>query len=62
MTEVLLRLGSLTGDQAYVKRAEAYLRLLQPAMASSPHGFGYLLGALDRWVARSTEIAVSGDP
>jgi uncharacterized protein len=62
MTEVLLRLGALTGDASYEERAERALRGLQTALANAPAGFGYALGALDLALARAKEIAIAGDP
>ncbi len=62
MAEVLLRIGALTGETLLEARAERYLKLLQPAMGASPHGFGHLLGVLDLCLAGAKEIAVAGDP
>jgi uncharacterized protein YyaL (SSP411 family) len=62
MAETLIRLGALRGDPMLESRVEPMLKLLQPAMASSPTGFGTWLGALDVFLARPREIAVAGDP
>jgi uncharacterized protein len=57
----LLRLGALTGEDVYVERAEAILRLLAAVAVRHPMGFGHLLAAIDLWHAGTTEIAVVGD-
>ena len=63
LADVLLRLGAFTGDAATEAHAWNLLRALAPAMAQAPTGFGHLLGALDRGLSRSREIAIStGDP
>jgi hypothetical protein len=62
MADVLLRLAALTGDAAHEDRAAAMLRALQPALVNAPGGFGHVLGALDLALARTKEVAISGDP
>ncbi|MCA1831706.1 MAG: thioredoxin domain-containing protein [Actinobacteria bacterium] len=62
MAGLLLRLAAFTGEALLEERALAYLKLLQPAMAGSPLGFGHLLGALDLHLARAKEVAIAGDP
>jgi hypothetical protein len=62
MADVLLRLAALTGDAALEARVVPTFKLLQPAMAGSPLGFGHLLGALDLYLARAKEVAISADP
>jgi uncharacterized protein YyaL (SSP411 family) len=57
----LLRLSVLTGDRAYEERAARWLRTMAPLLAEHPTAFAYLLGALDRWLARPVEVAVVGD-
>ena len=61
-TDVLLRLAALTGDDGYAGLAEAILLLLRESMMRFPLGFGHLLSALGRYLARPQEIVVIGDP
>lgn len=58
----LLRLAALTGDDAYAAPAHRWLRALTPTLTEHPTAFAYLLGALDRAVHPTIEIAVVGDP
>ncbi|MEA3337409.1 MAG: thioredoxin domain-containing protein [Chloroflexota bacterium] len=60
--DVLQRLAVLTGDDRYPKYAETILLQLREAMARQPLGFGHLLGALERYLARPQEVAIIGDP
>jgi uncharacterized protein YyaL (SSP411 family) len=60
--EALLRLAAFTGDAALEDEAAVILRALAPAAAQAPTGLGHLLGALDLWLARPKEIAISADP
>ncbi len=59
--EVLLRLGLLTGNGDYTKRAITILRQLAESAHSYPAGFGRALCALDFYLARPKEIAIIGD-
>jgi uncharacterized protein YyaL (SSP411 family) len=58
----LLRLSALTGETAYADAARRWLRALAPVLAEHPTAFAYLLGALDRAVYPSIEVAVVADP
>jgi hypothetical protein len=58
----LLRLAALTGETAWEDRAAAWLSAMAPIVGEHPTAFAYLLGALDRWLAPSVEIAIVGDP
>ena len=58
----LLRLAALTGEAGYATAARRWLRALAPVVAEHPTAFSYLLGALDRAVHPSVEVAVVGDP
>ena len=59
--EALLRLSLLTGDRRYDAAAEGALRLVAPAMARAPSGFGTSLCALDLYLGPSREVAIAGD-
>jgi len=58
--EVLLRLGTLTGNQDYQRRAATILRLTANGMLRYPSGFGHLLCALDFYLDTPKEIALLG--
>jgi uncharacterized protein YyaL (SSP411 family) len=60
--EVLLRLGLLTGNQDYQRRATTILRLMATALQRYPSGFGRLLCALDFYLGTPKEIALVGLP
>jgi uncharacterized protein YyaL (SSP411 family) len=60
--EVLLRLGALTGNQDYQRRAATILRLTANGMLRYPSGFGRLLSALDFYLDTPKEIALVGLP
>ena len=54
----LLRLAALTGDARYEAPAAHVLRLLGPVLSEHGTAFAYLLGALERLVTPSLEIAI----
>ena len=58
--DVLLRLGLLTTNQDYQRRATAILRLAANGMLRYPSGFGRLLCALDFYLDTPKEIALIG--
>ena len=58
----LLRLSALTGETRYADAARRWLGALAPVLADHPTAFAYLLGALDRAVHPSIEVAIVGDP
>jgi uncharacterized protein YyaL (SSP411 family) len=60
--EVLLRIGLLTDNSDYQRRAATILRLTAAAAQRYPSGFGRLLCALDFYLGTPQEIAVVGDP
>ncbi len=60
--DVLLRLAAFTGEEAYRRYADDYLRPIADIMVQHPQAFGHLLGALDFAVSQSKEIALIGDP
>jgi uncharacterized protein YyaL (SSP411 family) len=57
----LLRLGSLTGEDAYSARGQEILGLLAPLMGEHPAAFTYALGAVDFVLSGATEIVITGD-
>lgn len=56
----LLKLSLFTNDNRYQKRALAVLRMMQQAMSRYASAFGYLLCALDFYLAEPKEIAIVG--
>jgi uncharacterized protein YyaL (SSP411 family) len=58
----LARLSLLTGEDRYRQMAETILGLMAPAMMRAPSAFGYLLSALDLFLASPHEIAIIGAP
>ncbi len=56
----LLRLGALTGEHQYERRAESALRLLHQIAAKHPQAFAHLLQALDFRLAPVREVALVG--
>jgi uncharacterized protein YyaL (SSP411 family) len=54
----LLRMGALTGEEAYTRRAERVLRQQRDMMVKAPTGFGLLLCALDFHLSEPVEIAL----
>ena len=60
--EVLLRLGLLTDNSDYQRRAATILRLMASAMERYPSGFGRLLCALDFYLGTPKEIALVAEP
>lgn len=59
-TDVLLRIGAMTGDEALTTRAAAVLESLARPMAEQPLGFGRFLAALDFHLAAPQEVALAG--
>ena len=57
----LLRLATLTGEDAYRERAEAVLRLLAPIASTHPTAVGHLLAAVDFSASGAAEVVVTGD-
>ena len=60
--EVLLRIGLLTDNSDYQRRAATILRLMAATVQRYPSGFGRLLCALDFYLATPKEIAIMGEP
>jgi uncharacterized protein len=60
--EVLFRLGTLTTNEDYQRRAITILRLTANGMLRYPSGFGRLLCALDFHLDTPKEIALIGAP
>ncbi len=59
--EVLQRIGLLTDNSDYQRRAATILRLMASTIQRYPSGFGRLLCALDFYLATPREIAIIGD-
>jgi len=59
--EVLLRIGLLTDNSDYERRAATVLRLMASTIQRYPSGFGRLLCALDFYLGTPQEIAIIGD-
>ncbi|HBB88967.1 MAG TPA: thioredoxin domain-containing protein [Blastocatellia bacterium] len=59
--ELLLRLGLLTTNQDYQRRAATILRLTTNGMLRYPSGFGRVLCALDFYLDTPKEIALVGE-
>ncbi|MFN2617412.1 MAG: thioredoxin domain-containing protein [Thermoleophilaceae bacterium] len=57
----LLRLGALTGEHGYERRAESVLRLLHELAPQHPQAFGHLLQALDFHLSPTREVALVGE-
>ena len=57
----LLRLGALTGEADYRRRAETILAMVGPVAAQHPSGFGHLLAALDLFHRGAVEVVITGD-
>ncbi len=60
--EVLLRIGLLTDNSDYQRRAASILRLMASTVQRYPSGFGRLLCALDFYLGTPKEIALVGEP
>jgi uncharacterized protein YyaL (SSP411 family) len=56
--EVLLRIGLLTDNSDYQRRAATILRLMGTSIQRYPSGFGRLLCALDFYLGTPKEIAI----
>jgi len=60
--DVLLRAGTLLGQESWVSTARRILEQLGPTAAKAPLAFGRLLAALDFHLSRPVELAVIGAP
>src|SRR5438067_1842534 len=60
--DVLLRAGTLLGQDPWVAKAHGTLERLAPTAAKAPLAFGRLLAALDFHLGRPVELAVIGAP
>jgi uncharacterized protein YyaL (SSP411 family) len=60
--DVLLRIGLLTDDSDYQRRAATILRLTAAALRRYGAGFGRMLCALDFHLGKPKEIAIIGTP
>jgi uncharacterized protein YyaL (SSP411 family) len=59
---VLLRLARIWGDDELEQRGAGVLRLTRDAMTRAPTAFGWLLVALDQYLAPHRELAIIGTP
>jgi len=59
---VLLRLARIWGDDELERRAVSVLRLVRDALVRAPASFGWLLVALDQYLAPHRELAIVGTP
>ena len=60
--DVLLRLGVLTGEPEYGRKAARALRAVAPLLSQYASGFGHWLGSLDFHLSTPQEVAVVGPP
>ena len=56
----LLRLGLLTGNEDYRRRATAVLRLMADQIRRYPSAFGFVLGAMDFYLDSPLEVVIVG--
>jgi len=59
---VLLRLSRIWGDDELERRAASVLRLVRDSLTRAPSSFGFMLVALDQYLAPHREIAIVGPP
>jgi uncharacterized protein YyaL (SSP411 family) len=59
---VLLRLARIWGDDELEQRGAGVLRLVRDTMTRIPTAFGWMLVALDQYLAPRRELAIIGDP
>ena len=59
---VLLRLGRIWGDDELERRGVGVLRLVRDTLARAPTAFGWMLVALDQYLAPRRELAIVGPP
>jgi len=57
---VLLRLQTITGEEAYGRRAAELLHAFHGAMTAAPSGFPQMMTALDYYLREPSEIALIG--
>jgi uncharacterized protein YyaL (SSP411 family) len=61
-TLTLLKLGLLTGNEDYRRRATAVLRLMADQIRRYPSAFGFALSAVDFYLNSPLEIVIVGSP
>ena len=59
-TDVLLKLGGITGNKDYRVKAATPLRTLRELMGRSPAGTGHWIAALDFYVSSPKEVVIIG--
>jgi len=57
--DVLQRLGLLTADESYARRARSILRAVAPALDRQPSAFGRMLCAADRQLSAPVDVVVA---
>ncbi len=60
LAHVLLRLSRIWGDDQLERQAVSVLRLAEPMLRRAPGAFGWMLCAVDLWLATPREIAIVG--
>ena len=60
-TDVLLRLGAMTGNEDYAGRASELLRTMASTMREHPLAAGRYLSAVDFYLGPVKEVALAGD-
>ncbi len=58
----LLRLGLLSGNEDYRRRATAVLHLMADQIRRYPSAFGFALGAVDFYLSSPLEVVIVGSP
>jgi uncharacterized protein YyaL (SSP411 family) len=61
LTYVLLRLARIWGDDELERRGVSVLRLVRDSLTRVPTGLGWMLVALDQYLAPHRELAIAGD-
>jgi len=59
---VLAKLGRITGNVEFEKKAEAIVRLFPEDVATRPILYGFYLSAMDFLIGPSFEVVIAGDP
>ncbi len=59
--DVLQRLGLLTAEESYARRARSILRAVAPALDRQPTAFGRMLCAADRMLGEQIDVVVASE-
>ena len=57
--EVLHRLGLLTGEEGFARRASSIVRAVAPALEQQPSAFGRMLSAADRIAGEQVDVVIA---